>query len=61
MSFDEVHERFCAGWHVPSSYTELLELDYDSAQRKRYLRSESKRHQSLTKVSGLEQSAKQEL
>jgi len=42
--------RICAGWHVKPGYIELLERDYESAQRKRYLRSEHERLSGLLGV-----------
>jgi len=40
-------ERIEAGWHVDPDYIELLERDIDSGQRKRFLRSEQERADSL--------------
>jgi hypothetical protein len=40
LTLDEALERIEAGWHVKPGFLELLERDYDSAQRKRYLRTE---------------------
>jgi len=40
LTLDEALERIEAGWHVKPGFLELLERDYDSAQRKRYLRLE---------------------
>ncbi len=40
-------ERIEAGWHVKPGYIERLERDYDSAQRKQYLRIEHERITSL--------------
>jgi len=47
LTLDEALERIEAGWHVKPGFLELLERDYDSAQRKRYLRTEHERITSL--------------
>ena len=47
LLFEEAEERLGAGWYVPQGYIELLEADYDSAQRKRYLRCQHERLRSL--------------
>ena len=38
MNFEEANERLRSGWHVEPPLLELIEGDYDSAQRKRSLR-----------------------
>ena len=42
MNFEEANERLRSGWHVESPLLELIEGDYDSAQRKRFLRAAQK-------------------
>ena len=39
MSEQEIQERIAAGWHVEPPTLELIERDYDSPQRKRFVRS----------------------
>jgi hypothetical protein len=50
LTLDEALERIEAGWHVKPGFLELLERDYDSAQRKRYLRTEHERIASLLRT-----------
>jgi hypothetical protein len=50
LTLDEALERIEAGWHVKPGFLELLERDYDSAQRKRYLRTEHERIVSLLRT-----------
>ena len=38
MNFKEANERLRSGWHVEPPLLELIEGDYDSAQRKRFIR-----------------------
>ena len=38
MGIEEAHRRLAAGWHVEPPLLELIEGDYDSAQRKRFIR-----------------------
>ena len=38
MNLKEANERLRSGWHVEPPLLELIEGDYDSAQRKRFLR-----------------------
>ena len=38
MTHEEAEERLRSGWHVEPPLLELIEGDYDSAQRKRFLR-----------------------
>lgn len=40
MNFEEANERLRSGWHVEPPLLELIEGDYDSAQRKRFVRSQ---------------------
>ena len=40
MSEQEIQERIAAGWHVEPPTLELIERDYDSPQRKRFVRSQ---------------------
>ena len=40
MGIEEAHRRLAAGWHVEPPLLELIEGDYDSAQRKRFVRSQ---------------------
>ena len=40
MSIEEADERLAARWHVEPPLLELIEGDYDSAQRKRFVRSQ---------------------
>jgi len=42
MTAEEAEERLQAGWNVEASTLELIEGDYDSAQRKRFLRAAQK-------------------
>ena len=42
VEFDEAQERLRSGWHVEPPLLELIEGDYDSAQRKRFLRAAQK-------------------
>ena len=37
MTADEAEERLQAGWNVEASTLELIESDYDSPQRKRWM------------------------
>ena len=38
MGIEEAHRRLAAGWQVEPPLLELIEGDYDSAQRKRFIR-----------------------
>ena len=38
MGIEEAHRRLAAGWHVEPPLLKLIEGDYDSAQRKRFIR-----------------------
>ena len=40
VEFDEAQERLRSGWHVEPPLLELIEGDYGSAQRKRFVRSQ---------------------
>ena len=40
MNFEEANERLRSGWHVDPPLLELIERDYDSPQRKRFVRSQ---------------------
>ena len=42
MNFEEANERLRSGWHVEPPLQELIEGDYDSPQRKRFLRAAHK-------------------
>ena len=42
MTHEEAEERLRSGWHVEPPLLELIEGDYDSAQRKRFLRAAQK-------------------
>jgi len=42
MDIEEADERLAAGWHVEPPLLELIEGDYDSAQRKRFIRATEK-------------------
>ena len=43
MTHEEAEERLRSGWHVEPPLLELIEGDYDSAQRKRLLRKSTTR------------------
>ena len=40
MTHEEAEERLRSGWFVEPPLLELIEGDYDSAQRKRFVRSQ---------------------
>ena len=40
MSIEEADERLAARWQIEPPLLELIEGDYDSAQRKRFVRSQ---------------------
>ena len=40
MSIEEADKRLAARWHIEPPLLELIEGDYDSAQRKRFVRSQ---------------------
>ena len=42
MTHEEAEERLRSGWFVEPPLLELIEGDYDSAQRKRFLRAAQK-------------------
>ena len=42
MNLEEANERLRSGWHVEPPLLELIEGDYDSAQRKRFIRATEK-------------------
>ena len=51
MTAEEAQERLQAGWNVEASTLELIEGDFDSAQRKRFIRATEKdRSHSLMKA-----------
>ena len=42
MTYEEAEERLRSGWNVEPPLLELIEGDYDSAQRKRFVRAAEK-------------------
>ena len=59
MTHEEAEERLRSGWHVESPLLELIEGDYDSAQRKRFIRYQQQLRPALFQQlpTGLEQQA----
>ena len=53
MNHEEAEERLRSGWHVEPPLLDLIERDYDSPQRKRFVRSEKARLCSLLERQGL--------